>query len=104
MTGLLAAPDAAFERMVVYQDRMRGATEYTAWAQRGEPQTYAIDAPIDGYLAYLDEHGDMLVPAAAVDSGINPTFLSDQDVWAFVKAARLAPVKAPTNCTIPATR
>jgi len=68
VTGLLAAPDAAFERMVVYQDRMRGATEYTAWAQRGEPQTYAIDAPIDGYLAYLDEHGDMLVPAAAVDS------------------------------------
>jgi cytochrome c biogenesis protein CcdA len=53
--------------MVVYQDKMSGATEYVAWAFRGEPQTYAIDTPIGEYLAYLDEHGDHLGPPAAVD-------------------------------------
>ncbi|HSJ53785.1 MAG TPA: cytochrome c biogenesis protein CcdA [Anaerolineae bacterium] len=66
VTGLLAAPAGAFERMVIYQDRMSGATEYTAWAQRGEPQTYRIDAPIGDYLDYLAGHGEMLGPAAAV--------------------------------------
>ncbi len=66
VTGLLAAPAGAFDRMIVYQDRMRGATAYTAWAQRGEPQTYSIDAPIEDYLDYLAGHGEMLAPAPAV--------------------------------------
>jgi cytochrome c-type biogenesis protein len=63
---LLAAPAGAFERLLVYQDRMNGATDYTAWAFRGEPQSYAIDAPIGDYLAYLQEHGDMLALAAVL--------------------------------------
>jgi cytochrome c biogenesis protein CcdA len=65
VTDLLRAPADAFERMLVYQDKMSGATEYTAWAFRGEPQTYAIDAPIGEYLAYLAEQGEMLLPATA---------------------------------------
>lgn len=60
---LLAAPSNAFDRMVVYQDKMSGATDYVAWAFRGEPRTYAIDAPINEYLAYVAEHGEMLPPA-----------------------------------------
>ena len=63
VADLLAAPPETFERMLVYQDKMTGATEYTAWAFRGEPQTYAIEAPIADYLAYLEEHGEHLMPA-----------------------------------------
>jgi len=66
VTNLLAAPADAFERMLVYQDKMSGATDYVAWAFRGEPQTYPIDAPISDYLAYLEEHGEHLAPAAPV--------------------------------------
>ncbi len=65
IVALLAMPDDAFERMVIYQDKMSGATEYVAWAYRGEPQRYAIDAPIGEYLAYLEEHGAHLAPAAS---------------------------------------
>jgi cytochrome c-type biogenesis protein len=65
VADLLATPAGAFERLLVYQDRMSGASDYTAWAFRGEPQTYAIDAPIGEYLAYLAEHGEMLPPATA---------------------------------------
>jgi cytochrome c-type biogenesis protein len=65
VSDLLAAPDDAFERMLVYQDEMSGATEYTAWAFRGEPQSYAIGTPIGEYQAYLAEHGEMLLPATA---------------------------------------
>jgi cytochrome c biogenesis protein CcdA len=60
---LLSAPDGSFERMLVYQDKMGGATEYAVWGFRGEPQTYPIDAPVSEYLAYLDEHGEHLAPA-----------------------------------------
>ena len=65
VADLLQAPDDAFERMLLYQDRMSGATEYVAWAFRGEPQAYAIEAPIGEYLDYLDRHGQHL-PAAKV--------------------------------------
>ena len=67
VAGLLAAPADAFERMLVYQDKMNGATDYTAWAFRGEPQTYPINTPIGEYLAYLEEHGEHLSPAALVE-------------------------------------
>ncbi len=67
VADLLSAPADRFERMLIYQDKMSGATDYVAWAFRGEPQTYAIDTPIGEYLAYLDEHGDHLGPPAAVD-------------------------------------
>lgn len=63
---LLATPGDAFERMIIYQDKMSGATEYLAWAYRGEPQRYDIDAPISTYLVYLEEHGAHLAPAAPV--------------------------------------
>ena len=63
---LLSAPAGTFDRMLIYQDKMSGATEYVAWAFRGEPQTYGIDTPIAEYLAYLDEHGDHMKRAAAV--------------------------------------
>lgn len=66
VADLLSAPPDASERMLVYQDKMSGATEYTAWAFRGEPQTYAIETPIDDYRAYLAEQGDRLPPAAAL--------------------------------------
>jgi cytochrome c biogenesis protein CcdA len=66
VADLLVAPADAFERIVVYQDEMSGATEYVAWAFRGEPQTYPIDAPIGAYLAYLGEHGEHLEPAVPV--------------------------------------
>jgi cytochrome c biogenesis protein CcdA len=62
---LLAAPSDAFDRLVVYQDKMSGATDYVAWAFRGEPKTYAIDTPIGEYLAYVAEHEEMLPPATA---------------------------------------
>lgn len=67
VADLLVAPVDAFERMLVYQDKMSGATDYVAWAFRGEPQTYPIDAPIGEYLAYLEEqHGEHLAPSAPV--------------------------------------
>lgn len=68
VADLLAAPKDAFGRIVVYQDEMSGATEYVAWAFRGEPQTYPIDAPIGAYLAYLEEHGEHLAPAVPVET------------------------------------
>jgi cytochrome c-type biogenesis protein len=67
LSDLLAAPAGAFERLLVYQDRMSGATDYTAWAFRGEPQSYAIEAPIGDYLAYLEQHGSMLAWATVVE-------------------------------------
>jgi len=67
VADLLAAPRDAFERMLVYQDKMNGATDYTAWAFRGEPQTYPINTPISEYLAYLEEHGEHLAPAVPVE-------------------------------------
>ncbi|MEE9616098.1 MAG: hypothetical protein V3T90_03730, partial [Anaerolineae bacterium] len=67
VAGLLAAPADTFERMLVYQDKMNGATDYIAWAFRGEPQTYPINTPIGEYLAYLEEHGEHLSPAALVE-------------------------------------
>ncbi|MGD1994287.1 MAG: cytochrome c biogenesis protein CcdA [Anaerolineae bacterium] len=66
IADLLAAPEGAFERILIYQDKMSGATEYAAWAFRGEPQTYPIDVPINEYLTYLEEHGEHLAPAAPV--------------------------------------
>jgi len=63
VSELLAAPADAFDRMLVYQDKMKGATEYTAWAFRGEPQVYPIDAPIGEYLSYLQQHQADLAPA-----------------------------------------
>ncbi|MFQ6101672.1 MAG: cytochrome c biogenesis CcdA family protein [Anaerolineae bacterium] len=71
VADLLAAPADAFERMLVYQDKMSGATEYVAWAFRGEPQTYPINAPIGEYLAYLEEHGEELEPVASVEAERN---------------------------------
>lgn len=68
VAGLLAAPPDAFERIVVYQDKMSGATEYTVWAFRGEPQTYPIHAPIGEYLAYLEAHGDHLPATTLADN------------------------------------
>jgi cytochrome c biogenesis protein CcdA len=67
VADLLSAPADRFERMVVYQDKMSGATDYVAWALRGEPQTYPIDAPIGEYLAYLEHSGRHLAPAAPVE-------------------------------------
>jgi cytochrome c-type biogenesis protein len=69
VSDLLAAPVGAFDRMLVYQDKMKGAGDYTAWAFRGEPQTYAIDAPVAGYLSYLETHHDDLAPAAPLERG-----------------------------------
>ncbi|MBC7227637.1 MAG: DUF1573 domain-containing protein [Thermoflexales bacterium] len=67
IADLLAAPSDAFERIVVYQDRMSGATEYTVWAFRGEPQTYPIDTPVSQYLAYLKAHGAHLTTPPALN-------------------------------------
>jgi len=64
VSDLLAAPANAFDRMLVYQDKMKGATDYTAWAFRGEPKVYPIDTPIGEYLSYLQQYGADLVPAA----------------------------------------
>ncbi|MCK4314491.1 MAG: hypothetical protein KAX24_01855 [Anaerolineae bacterium] len=66
VADLLIAPADTFERILVYQDKMSGATDYVAWAFRGEPQTYPIDAPIGEYLAYLEEHGEHLAPSVPV--------------------------------------
>ncbi|MCL7453514.1 MAG: hypothetical protein M8467_10755 [Anaerolineae bacterium] len=66
VSDLLQAPAEAFERMLIYQDRMTGATEYVAWAFRGEPQTYAIDTPIGQYLDYLESHGQHLAATTTV--------------------------------------
>jgi cytochrome c biogenesis protein CcdA len=68
---LLAAPADTFDRMLVYQDKMSGATEYVAWAFRGEPKTYSIDTHISEYLAYLEEHGERLAPAVPVEEERN---------------------------------
>ena len=73
VSDLLAAPAAAFDRMLVYQDAMKGATEYKAWAFRGEPKVYPIDAPISEYLSYLQEHHSDL--AAAAPAAITPPLL-----------------------------
>jgi cytochrome c biogenesis protein CcdA len=66
VADLLAAPVDTFERILLYQDKMSGATEYVAWAFRGEPQAYPIDTPISDYLAYLEEHREELAPASPV--------------------------------------
>jgi len=71
ITALLATPGGAFERMLVHQDKMSGATEYVAWGFRGEPKTYPIDAPIDAYLTYLEHEGAHLVPVGPVEKELN---------------------------------
>jgi cytochrome c biogenesis protein CcdA len=78
VADLVSAPPESPDRMLIYQDKMSGATEYVAWAFRGEPQTYAIDTRIGEYLAYLDEHGDDLQPAApeAEERALLPLVLS----------------------------
>ncbi len=56
-----------YQRIVVYQDKMSGATEYTIWGFRGEPQTYPLDAPVTQYLDFLgqqEEHDTSLAPPA----------------------------------------
>jgi cytochrome c biogenesis protein CcdA len=78
VADLLATPERAFERMLIYQDKMSGTTEYVAWAFRGEPQTYPIDAPIGEYLSYLEMHGEHL----AVDA--SPSFLHDRPLLPIV--------------------
>ncbi len=75
VADLLTAPSEAFERMLVYQDRMSRATEYTAWAFRGEPRSYPIDAPIGDYLGYLEKHGERLPPAASSAVGRQSSLL-----------------------------
>lgn len=67
VADLLAAPPEAFDRIVVYQDRMSGATDYTVWAFRGEPQTYPLGTPISEYLADVEAHGEHLPAAPAGD-------------------------------------
>ena len=69
IADLLGAPPDAFERIVVYQDRMSGATEYTVWAFRGEPRTYPIDAPIADYLADLKTLGEATASPGSVRDG-----------------------------------
>ena len=80
VADLLAAPGSAFERMLVYQDKMSGATEYVAWAFRGEPQTYPIATPIEEYLAYLEMYGEHLAaettPSALRDRPLLPIVLT----------------------------
>ncbi|MGD1995962.1 MAG: cytochrome c biogenesis protein CcdA [Anaerolineae bacterium] len=72
VTDLLAAPADAFDRMLIYQDKMSGATEYTAWAFRGEPKTYPLDTPIGEYLGYLEEQGELLSPAPQEERKLLP--------------------------------
>jgi cytochrome c biogenesis protein CcdA len=67
VADLLAAPPDAFDRIVVYQDRMSGATDYTVWAFRGEPQTYPLGTPLREYLVYLQAHGEHLPASPAGD-------------------------------------
>jgi cytochrome c biogenesis protein CcdA len=50
---------------------MNGATEYVAWAFRGEPKTYPIDAPVEAYLSYLEQEGQHLAPATPVEEDRN---------------------------------
>lgn len=50
---VLALEPGDVERILVYQDRMRGATTYTVWAFRGEPKAYPLDTPIGEYLGQL---------------------------------------------------
>ncbi len=78
VADLLAAPPESFERMVVYQDKMDGATTYVAWGFRGEPRTYPIEASIGEYLAYLEEHGAHLEPdpVAPRDRALLPLVLT----------------------------
>jgi cytochrome c biogenesis protein CcdA len=66
VADLLVAPADTFERIVVYQDKMSGATDYTVWAFRGEPQTYPIHTSISEYLAYLEQHGESSTLATLV--------------------------------------
>jgi hypothetical protein len=67
VADLLTVPADTFGRILIYQDKMSGATEYVAWAFRGEPQTYSIDTPIGEYLAYLEEHGETEQAQALMD-------------------------------------
>ncbi|MBM4466615.1 MAG: hypothetical protein FJ014_13860 [Chloroflexi bacterium] len=66
---LLAAPAEAFERIVVYQDKMQGATGYKVWAFKGEIKEYPLDTPIGKYLEWLAEHREDLKPGLPVMSG-----------------------------------
>ena len=51
---LLAAPVEAFERIIVYQDRMRGITDYKVWAFAGEVRTFPVDTPLDEVLTQIE--------------------------------------------------
>ena len=57
---LLSSSPGAFQRMLIYQDKMSGATEYVAWGFRGEPRTYEIGTPIATYLSFLEENPQLL--------------------------------------------
>jgi cytochrome c-type biogenesis protein len=78
VADLLASPADAFERMLVYQDKMTGAVDYIAWAFHGEPQTYPIDTRINTYMAYMEEHAQYLAPVTGIarDRPLLPLVLS----------------------------
>jgi len=63
---LLAAPSGAFERIIVYQDKMQGATHYKVWAFKGEVKEYPLDTPIGEYLGWLDKYREHLKSVSPV--------------------------------------
>ena len=56
----LLANDYGFEKIYVLQDEMDEAKTYTAWAFRGEPKEYAINAPISEYTSWFNAEKDNL--------------------------------------------
>jgi len=57
---LMNAPHDAFDKILVFQDKMTGmnqtVADYKVWAFEGPVKTYAIGQPISEYLRWYDQH------------------------------------------------
>jgi len=57
---LMNAPHDAFDKILVFQDKMTGmnqtVADYKVWAFEGPVKTYAIEQPIADYLGWYDQH------------------------------------------------
>jgi cytochrome c biogenesis protein CcdA len=69
---LLTAPAGAFERIIVYQDKMEGITDYRIWAFAGEVETFPVDTSLDEALGQIEKPGPggLLVRRAQLEANM----------------------------------
>jgi len=48
------------QKVLIYQDKMEGATTFDVWMFKGEPKTYSIDSSLEEYIKWFEENKDSL--------------------------------------------